>query len=108
MSHLSCIPQMATTTILSSQTLRLPDIRLRTPYMILPRPNAIDQWLLANHIDTLNNVLDHSRSHMEDVPSDQVSCTLQLTAVLVNYYFEVCSIMRLIFVNRSIDIDTTI
>ena len=76
--------------------------------MILPRPNAIDQWLLANHIDVSNGVSEHSHSHMGDVPSDQVSCTLQLTAAIVNYYFEASLIICLIFVNRSTNIDTMI
>lgn len=88
------------------QILRLPEVQLRTPYIILPPPNAIDQWLLANHIDVLNNVFEHSHSHMGDVPSDQVSCTLQLSAAIVNYYLEASSIICLISVNRSTDIDT--
>lgn len=94
--------------MLASQILRLPDLRLRTPYHILPRPNAIDQWFLANRIDISNKVFNQSHSYMGDVPSDQMSCTLQLSAIIVNYYLEVCSIMCLIFANRSISIDTTI
>jgi len=67
-------------------TLRLPDLRLRKPYTILPRPNAIDQWLLANDVDTANNICNCSSTRMGDVPSDQVSCTLQLSTKMVKYY----------------------
>ena len=70
-------------TLAPSQILRLPDLRPRRPYMILPRPNAIDQWLLANHIDIVNNVFNHPCWHLGDIPSDQVLCTLQLSATRV-------------------------
>jgi hypothetical protein len=63
--------------------LRLPDVRVQTPYTKLPRPNAIDQWLLANDFDPSNDVCNHSYAQMGDVPSDQVSCTLQLSAKIV-------------------------
>ena len=71
----------------SPQTiLRLPDVRVQTPYTILPRPNAIDQWLLANHIDNTNN--EFNRPYMGDIPSDHVSCTLQLQVVKVRFNFK--------------------
>ena len=70
--------------------LRLPDIRIHKPYIILPRPNVIDKWLLENHVDTVNNVFADSyrASLIGDVPSDHVSCTLQLSTILVIYYLE--------------------
>ena len=48
----------------------LPDLRLRNPYTILPQPNAIDQWLSGNNIN--------SHSNMGDIPSDHVLCMVQL------------------------------
>ena len=67
-----------------AQILRLPDLPLRPhPYTILPLPNAIDQWLLANNVDTVNNVFNHSLN-VGDIPSDHVLCTLQLSAVKVS------------------------
>jgi hypothetical protein len=64
-----------------AQILELPDAP--TPispikFATLPSPNAIDQWLLANHIDTVTNVFNQPYSHMGDIPSDQMLCTLQL------------------------------
>jgi hypothetical protein len=66
--------------------------------MILPRPNAIDKWLLENHVDTVSNVFDdfYHASLIGDVPSDHVSCTLQLSTILVIYYLGFYLIMHLI------------
>ena len=68
--------------------LRLPDLHLRSPYTILPSPNAIDQWLLANHVDTVNNEFNHPYWYMGDIPSDHVLCTLQLSVIKVRYNFK--------------------
>lgn len=78
--------------------LRLPDTRPLKPYIILPRPNVIDKWLLENHVDTVLNVFADSyhAALLGDVPSDHVSCTLQLSTVLVIYYLEFYLIMHLI------------
>jgi hypothetical protein len=78
--------------------LRLPDVRPLRPYIILPRPNVIDKWLFENHIDTVLNVFADSyhASLTGDVPSDHVSCTLQLSTILVIYYLEFYLIMHLI------------
>jgi len=70
------------------EILQLPDLRLRKPYTILPRPNAIDQWLLANHIDFMNDIFNNPYWYMGDIPSDQVLCTLQLSAIKVKYHSE--------------------
>jgi hypothetical protein len=79
------------------QILKLPDLSLwaQLPYTLLPLPNVIDQWLLTNHIDTAhsNNIPNRLYSCMGDLLSDQVLCTLQLSAVEVGYYPLVCSMI---------------
>ena len=61
----------------------LPDMRIQTPYYKLPLPNAIDQWLLTNNVDTVNNVFPPPNHHMGDLPSDYVLCTLQIGTTIV-------------------------
>ena len=62
--------------------LTLPDLRLRTPYTMLPQPNAIDQWLSKTHINSYTN--------MGDLPSDHVLCTVQLVTFMVRYWLDKC------------------
>jgi hypothetical protein len=57
--------------------LRLPDLRLRTSYTVLPLPNAIDTWLSASSITICEDCFG-STVHLGDLPSDQVICTVQL------------------------------
>src|ERR1700683_1579934 len=61
----------------------LPDLRLRTPYTVLPKPNAIDQWLSSTNINSYVN--------LGDLPSDQVLCTIQLVTSTVCYLRDSCS-----------------
>lgn len=57
-------------TFIVMKILRLPDLRLRKPYTVLPHPNAIDQWLSGNNINSYGS--------MGDIQSDHVSCMVQL------------------------------
>jgi hypothetical protein len=57
--------------------LRLPDLRLRNPYTLLPQPNAIDEWLGGNNIDSF--------ASMGDIPSDHVLCTVQIVTTPVGF-----------------------
>jgi hypothetical protein len=55
----------------------LPDLCLRTPYTVLPRPNVIDQWLRKSNMNSYGN--------KGDIPSDQVLCTVQLVTSTVRH-----------------------
>ena len=48
----------------------LPDLHFCKPYTMLPQPNAIDQWLSRNNINSYGS--------MGDIWSDHVSCMVQL------------------------------
>ena len=64
--------------------LRLPDLRLRSSYTVLPFPNAIDTWLGSNPVKICKNYLGPVFVHLGDLPSDQVVCTVQLHAAKVS------------------------
>src|ERR1700691_591790 len=49
------------------KTLHLPDLRLRKPYTVLPRPNAIDKWLSSNYITSPGNVFILGYRYMGDL-----------------------------------------
>jgi hypothetical protein len=70
----------------SWKILDLPDLRLRTPYTVLPRPNAIDKWLSGNYVTSPGNVFALGYRYMGDLLSDQVLCTLQLSTTVVRYF----------------------
>lgn len=61
--------------------LRLPDLRLRSPYTILPLPNAVDTWLRDSGVDMWKKPV-----HLGDLPSDQVVCTVQLSTSEVSFF----------------------
>jgi len=78
------------------QILRLPDLRLRKPYTILPEPNSIDSWLVANDVDTQNDAFNHPVCLAGDLASDQVLCTLQLSAIVVRNFHSIVKLYLII------------
>ena len=59
--------------------LQLPLPRLKHPFTVLPRLNAIDIWLDRNCDDAYQGVLILGYLHISDVPREQVLCTVRLT-----------------------------
>jgi hypothetical protein len=64
----------------STQILRLPDLRLRSSYTVLPLPNAVDTWLSSSPIETCETCYGPTNIYLGDLPSNQVVCTVQLHA----------------------------
>jgi hypothetical protein len=65
--------------------LRLPDLRLRLPYTVLPLPNAVDTWLRDSGVDMWKKAV-----HLGDLLSDQVICTVQLYTSEVSFLLSIC------------------
>jgi hypothetical protein len=70
-------------TYLNQHYLYLPQPCTNQPYTVLPRPNAVDNWIYQNKEDAHTNVLVPGYLHLSDTPSDQVLCTVQISEVKV-------------------------
>ncbi|KIM78282.1 hypothetical protein PILCRDRAFT_11275 [Piloderma croceum F 1598] len=68
-------------TYLNQHYLDLPQPSINKPYMVLPCPNAVDNWIYQNKDDAHTNVFVPGYLHLSDTPSDQVLCTVQISEV---------------------------
>ena len=57
--------------------LRLPDLRLRSSYTLLPFPNAVDTWISGSPAKICADCLGPTIGYLGDVPSNQVVTTVQ-------------------------------
>lgn len=62
----------------------LPHLRPAKHLVVLPLPEALDDWLNGNYFTLFKDVVSPTYFQMGDVPSDQVLCTAQLSATKVS------------------------